>query len=97
MNIQNLIPVAKLSIHYKIDTSFFDYLNEMGLIKIQIYEEVQYIDTDSIYEVEKIIRIHNELDVNLEGIDVALNLLQQIEDLQNELIAVKNRLRLYES
>jgi hypothetical protein len=69
----------------------------MGLIKIQIYEEVQYIDTDSIYEVEKIIRMHNELDVNLEGIDVALNLLQQIEDLQNELIAVKNRLRLYES
>ena len=41
--------------------------------------------------------MHQELDVNIEGIDVVFNLLQKIDDLQNELISVKNRLRLYES
>lgn len=79
MNMQHLIPVKELSVHYKIDTSFFDNLNEMGLIKIQVYKEVQYINADSIYEVEKTIRLYHELDVNLEGIAIALNLLQQIE------------------
>jgi hypothetical protein len=43
------------------------------------------------------IRMHQELDVNIEGIDVVFNLLQKIDGLQNELTALKNRLRLYES
>lgn len=97
MNIENLIPVATLSAHYKVEISFFGHLNEMGLIEIQIIEDTQYIHPDAIYEIEKMIRMHQELEVNIEGIDVVLNLLEKIENLQNELTAVKNRLRLYES
>jgi chaperone modulatory protein CbpM len=97
MSSKNLIPISALSVHYEIEMSFFRYLNEMELIKIHVFEDIQYIEANSLYEVEKIIRMHHELDLNLEGIDVALNLLQKIEDLQNELKAVKNRLRLYES
>ncbi|MFV5695842.1 chaperone modulator CbpM [Flavobacterium sp. LB3P122] len=97
MNIENLIPLPKLSIHYKVEIAFFDNLSEMGLLEIKTIEETQYIHADSIFEIEKIIRMHQELDVNIEGIDVVFNLLQKIEDLQNELITIKNRLRLYES
>ena len=43
------------------------------------------------------IHIHQDLNVNIEGIDVVVNLLQKMENLQNELISVKNTLRLYES
>ena len=35
--------------------------------------------------------------MNLEGIDVVFNLLEKERDLRNELIALKNRLRLYEN
>jgi hypothetical protein len=69
----------------------------MGLLEIKTIEETQYIHPDAIFEIEKIIRMHQELEVNIEGIDVVFNLLQKIEYLQNELITVKNRLRLYES
>ncbi|MFV7234323.1 chaperone modulator CbpM [Flavobacterium sp. ZB4R12] len=96
MNIENLIPIPALCTHYKVEISFFNNLSEMGLIEIKTIKEMQYIDTD-IYEIEKMIRIHQELAVNIEGIDVVFNLLQKIDDLQNELISVKNRLRLYES
>lgn len=95
MNIENLIPVPALCIHYEVEMSFFNNLSEMGLIEIKTIKDTQYIDTD-IYEIEKIIRMHQELAVNIEGIDVVLNLLQKIDDLQNELNSVKNRLRLYE-
>mgnify|MGYP000430098390 CR=1 FL=1 len=45
----------------------------------------------------KIIRLHNELNVNLEGIDVVFNLLEKEKQLRDELTALKNRIRLYEN
>jgi hypothetical protein len=82
--------------HYDVEMSFFFNLNEMGLIEILTIDENKYIYPESIYEIEKMIRMHQELEVNIQGIDVVLNLLQKIEDLQNELVSVKNRLGLYE-
>jgi hypothetical protein len=97
MNIENLIAIPILCTHYKVELSFFNNLSEMGLLEIKTIEETQYIHPDAIYEIEKMIRMHQELDVNTAGIDVVFNLLQKIEDLQNELISTKNRLRLYEN
>ena len=97
MNMENLISIPELCIHYTVEMSFFTNLSEMGLLEIKTIESKQYIDSDAIYEIEKMIRMHQELDVNIEGIDVVFNLLQKIDRLQNELTALKNRLRLYES
>ena len=81
MNMENLIPIPILCAHYEVEMSFFTNLNEMGLLEIKTIETSQYIDSD----------------VNIEGIDIVFNLLQKIDMLQNELTALKNRLRLYES
>jgi chaperone modulatory protein CbpM len=97
MNIENLIPIPILCTHYQVEITFFNNLNEMGLIEIETIEENQFIHSDAVFEIEKIMRMHQELDVNIEGIDVVFNLLQKIDALQNELLSVKNRLRLYES
>jgi hypothetical protein len=92
----NLITVNSLATQYKLETSFFYTVNDLGLIKIKHIEEIAYIEQNAISEVEKIIRIYHDLDINFEGIDVVLNLLHKIEILQKELVSVKNRLRLYE-
>ncbi|WP_243698831.1 chaperone modulator CbpM [Flavobacterium sandaracinum] len=94
---ENLIPIPELCILYTVELSFFTNLSEMGLLEIKTIESKEYIDSDAIYEIEKIIRIHKELDVNIAGIDVVLNLLQKIDGLHNELNTLRNRLRLYES
>ena len=93
---ENLIPIPVLCDHYKVELSFFTNLSDMGLLEIKTIETSQYIDSDAVYEIEKMIRMHQELDVNIEGIDVVFNLLQKIDALQNELTALKNRLRFYE-
>ena len=49
------------------------------------------------HQIEKIIRMHQELEINLEGVAVVLNLLVKISNMQNELKVAKNRLLLYES
>jgi hypothetical protein len=97
MSTENFIPLETLCTHYSVELSFFSNLNEIGLIEIQTVEQRQYVHQDSIYEIEKMIRMHQELDVNLEGIDVVFNLLQKIDSLKKELVAVRNRLRLYEN
>ena len=97
MKENHLIPTHTLCSHYDIEISFVDSLNQMGLIHIEIIEESQYIHQDQISNLEKIIRLHNELNVNLEGIDVVFNLLEKERELRGELTALKSRLRLYEN
>jgi len=96
MSIEKYIVLNELCLHYKIEMSFFTSLNELGLIEIRNVESLHCIDREHIHTVEKMIRLHKDLDINLEGIDTIFNLLQKIDQLQAELIETKNRLRLYE-
>lgn len=97
MKTENLISVNTLMTHYKVEMPFFTRLNELRLIEVEIIEEIPYIQQEKIVVLEKIIRLHHELEINMEGIDVVLNLLHKLNELQNELIETKNRLQLYES
>jgi hypothetical protein len=92
-----LISTQTLCSHYNIEISFVDTLNKLGLIQIQIIEQNQFIHQDQINDLEKIIRLHNELDMNLESIDIVFNLLEKERALRQELNTLKNRLRLYEN
>ena len=94
---QYLVSTQTICSNYNIEISFVDALNKMGLIQIEIIEQNQFIHQDQISDLEKIIRLHNELDVNLEGIDVVFNLLEKERELRIELNDLKNRLRLHEN
>ena len=97
MDKQNLIQIETICFHYKIEVSFIKDLENIGLISIETYDNNKFIHQDKINDLEKIIRIHNELNVNIEGIDVVFNLLQKELKLKEELNALKSRLRLYEN
>ncbi len=94
---KNLIEITALCSHYEIEFSFIDALYQTGLIQIVIIEQDQFIHQDQISDLEKMIRLHHELNVNIEGIDVVFNLLEKEKALRDELNALRNRLRLYEN
>jgi len=96
MGDEKYIPVLRLCDLYQIEVSFFKELNEVGLIEMVSRQNSMYLHEDKLYKVERIIRIHRELNVNIEGIDVVLNLLEKVDRLQNEVNTIQNRLRLYE-
>lgn len=96
METQEFISINQLCSIYQVEISFFNELNEIGLIEFTIIEETPHLHQDLISDIEKMIRMHQDLAINIEGIDVVCNLLQKVTDLQNELIHTKNRLRLYE-
>ncbi|MEP0132794.1 MAG: chaperone modulator CbpM [Eudoraea sp.] len=97
MELKDFIPIVQLCEHYSVEISFFDELHEEGLISITTLEQTSYLHQDKISDVEKMIRIHQELNINTEGIDAVFNLLQKIDSLQNELNKLHNRLSLYEN
>ena len=96
MSKENLILVNKLCTHYEVEMVLFHHLQELGIIELKTIDDSHFIHEDKIGVVEKVIRIHRDLNVNLEGVDTVLNLLEKINALQTELNTVKNRLRLYE-
>jgi len=97
MQATNLIPLNKLCASYQVEISFFDELHEVGLIEITIIEQQPYLHQDSITDIEKIMRIHHDLQLNVEAIDVVFNLLNKVTILENELNTTRNRLRIYEN
>ena len=94
---KNLIAITTLCSYYEIEFSFIDALHKTGLIQIVIIEQDQFLHQDQISDLEKMIRLHHELNVNIEGIDVVLNLLEKEKELREELDALKNRLKRYEN
>jgi hypothetical protein len=97
MKTDNLILLKTVSSNYQVELSFITHLHDLGLIEIEIMEQSPYIHENQMHNLERMIRMHHELEVNPEGIDVVFNLLQKIEHLQKELMATQNRLRLYEN
>lgn len=97
MDKDNWIQLQTICAHYQVEASFFTNLHDLGLIEIETMEQSLCVHENQIHDLERIIRMHHELELNPEGIDVVFNLLQKIEHLQKELMIVQNRLRLYEN
>lgn len=90
------ITVVECCRHYEIEVSFVEELDEYGLIEVVIQDEVRGLDVGQLSRLEKLIRLHYELHINLEGLDAVMHLVRKVEDMQTELSHLKNRLRLYE-
>jgi len=96
MQTENLIAVHDFCINHNIEMSFISSLQQSGLIEITTIQDTGFIDTGQLQQLERIVRLYYELDINLEGIETVTYLLQRITSLQDEIVALKNRLRLYE-
>lgn len=96
MDTTNLISIQQFCEHYKVPLAFIDALNEYDLIEIVIAKNENYLKITQLNEIEKMIRLHYDLDINLEGIDAIYHLLKQVENMQNEIRSLHNRLRFYE-
>lgn len=97
MQNDELIAANEFCTHYNVEYSFLSSLQQSGLIEVTTIQETGFIPISELQNLEKLVRLHYELDINVEGIEAITFLLQKVEHMQNELAALKNRLRLYES
>ena len=96
MQTEYLIAVDEFCAHHNIEISFISTLKQTGLIELTDDFETGFINASQLQQLEKIVHLYFELDINLEGIETITHLLQRINSLQDEIISLRNRLRLYE-
>ena len=96
MDANNLIRVEQFCSNCEVEFSFIDSLRDHGIIEVIVLENEKYISHEQLKDVERAIRFHYDLNINMEGIDVISNLLKQIGHLQQELTLTKNRLKLFD-
>ena len=95
MKKENLVPVVDIYRHYNAEPEFINSLKEYELIEIILIGETEFIHHEQLQRLEKLVRLHYDLEINLEGIDVINHLLQRFEFMQSEMIALKNKLRMF--
>lgn len=69
---------------YDIEITFFDSLEESGLLKTQTENEVKYLLYDELEVFERFANWHYDLEVNLPGVEIIHHLLQKMERLKDE-------------
>ena len=96
METQYLIAAQDFCIIHHIELSFIWSLEEAGLLQLVDLDEQKFIEHHQLGQLEKIIRLTRDLDINIAGVEVIINLLQRMEEMQNELNTVRNKLSFYE-
>jgi len=96
METKSLISIQQFCAQYEIPVTFINALHEYELIEIIVTKNKNYLKAAQINKIEKMVRLYYDLEINLEGIHVIDNLLDKLEDLQNQITALNNRLKFYE-
>jgi hypothetical protein len=96
MEPENLISITRFCEYHRVESTFVSALNAFGLVSFVTVEEVSYIPVDQVRNIEKMIRLHYDLDINIEGIEAISHLLNRVDNLQAELTQLRNRLEFYE-
>jgi len=94
-NKEELLSAEMFCVSHNITFSFICLLQQAGLIELKTINNIPFIASNQIVQLEKIVRFHFELDINIEGIESILQLLMRIENMQNEIVLLKNELRMY--
>ncbi len=95
METTDMIVLDEFCTSHQVEVSFVRTLEEHGLIETIIVNETLYIQENELPKLEQIVRLYQELNINPEGIDAIHILLKRIEDMQNEIIELKNKLDFY--
>jgi hypothetical protein len=92
----DLIMITEFCRHYNIEFTFVNALKQHGLIDIVIVEGTGFIYADQLMYLEKLVRLHYHLDINIEGIETITHLLARITTMQHQINGLQCRLDLYE-
>jgi chaperone modulatory protein CbpM len=89
---ENLIATTDICTYHKVEYTFISSLNEAGLVEIRMVDHSAFVPENQLQKLEKMIRMHHELEINVAGIEAITYLLERIEALQEDMRLLRNRL-----
>ncbi|MFN3875193.1 MAG: chaperone modulator CbpM [Flavobacteriales bacterium] len=96
MSTDQHIPLELFCRHEEVDIAVVRAFHQRGLIHLCPGEQDYGIPAEELPHLERLLRLHRELEINLEGVEAISHLLERMERLQEEVRGLRARLRLYE-
>ncbi|WP_430965551.1 chaperone modulator CbpM [Spongiimicrobium sp. 2-473A-2-J] len=92
MKTKDYIALTDFCSHYGIDESIVLIFSEYELVQLNTVNRKPHVSRDQLPNLERMLRLHLELDINAEGLQAIHHLLDRVTDLQEELKLLKKRL-----
>lgn len=90
------ILISDFCASHGISHTFLYELHENGLIQIIRRQEHIYLPLEELPKAEKMLRLHTDLNINMEGVEVIARLLDRLEEMQAKIDRLQHRLDRYE-
>jgi len=90
----NLIATTEICTYHEVEYTFISSLSEAGLVELRVINQKTYIPESELQKLEKMIRMHHDLEINIPGIEAITHLLDRIEQMQEEMRVLRNRARM---
>jgi hypothetical protein len=97
MKKEQMITVSEFCGYHNLEQSYLFSLIDIGLVNVIKIEENIYIPFTELKNLEMLIRLQVEMDINVEGIETIIHLLQRLKNMQMQILHLTNKLYLYEN
>jgi len=87
----HLIATTDICTYHEVEYTFISSLSEAGLIELKVVNHTTFIPESELQKLEKMIRMHHELEINVAGIEAITHLLERVEQMQEEMRVLRNR------
>lgn len=92
MHSGKFISIKSICEIHKVEEAFVYTLYEYDILELKRDREEMLLHVDALPLLEKMVRLHKELNINPEGLQAVHLLLQRVQGLQEELLVIKRRL-----
>jgi chaperone modulatory protein CbpM len=96
MEANNTIAVADFCTFYQIEVDFIEELQRSGLLSVSLIANEPYLTQEQLPQVERFVRLHYDLNINVAGIEAIEHLLGRLTYMQQQVARLHNRLAAYE-
>lgn len=97
MENERMILAEDFCMHHEIEVSFIHILKERGMIDTVDQDDKLFLPLSQLQPLERILRLHFELEINLEGIETITHLLDRVTMMQQQINQLHKRLSAYEN
>ncbi len=88
METENMVPATEFCTYHNIELSFIYLLQDFGLITTVNINQKIFVPLDELKKLEKMVRLHYEMDINLEGIQTITYLLEKLNLMQQQILGL---------
>ncbi len=92
----NYIQVSQFCLKTRMEYAFLEALISRELINFEREANEYYILVDEVGEIERFYRLHHDLGVNVDGLEVLNEMLGRMKTMEEEIKYLRQKLQVYE-